>query len=100
MLEDPNNYRNEPERGYDAIERKDANDLDNASGLASSSGAAELVSIKNTSGPNARISALRSDIKNDAKPSFAAHHPVIGFGCSIERKNFIHRLHAIRRAEF
>jgi len=43
--------------------------------------------------------ASRADLQHDTKARFAAHHAVIGLSCLIERKNFVHRLHAIGRAE-
>ncbi len=46
------------------------------------------------------FSAFRADLQHDTKPRFAAHHPVIGFGCSLQWINFVHRLHTIRGTEF
>src|SRR4029453_14413373 len=38
-------------------------------------------------------------VENDAEPRFAAHHALIRLCGSIQRINFVHRLHAIRRTE-
>src|SRR4030095_13110355 len=37
--------------------------------------------------------------ENDAEARFTAHHPFVSLGGLVQRKHFVHRMHAARRAE-
>src|SRR5436190_5153174 len=43
--------------------------------------------------------SLIAEVENDAKPRFAAHHAFVRFSGSFQWKDFVHRLHSVRRAK-
>src|SRR3954453_18275945 len=43
--------------------------------------------------------SLVADIEHDAKPCFAPHHAFVGLSGSFQWKDFVHRLHSVRRAK-
>ena len=45
------------------------------------------------------FSVLAFHTENNAKPRFAAHHPLVRLGHTLQRENFIHRLHTGKRTE-
>ena len=44
--------------------------------------------------------SLTGNVKDDAEPRLAAHHPLVRFSGSFQRKNFVHGMHIRRRTEF